>query len=106
MNRTIAIALLATAHAAPLFAEGTDMELGGEIAVWPKDPGRFLFVNAQKRVEAAAIEKPIERLRAEFAVNIGTIDDEHRFKEHTTPQACNEHYRHQPFRCRKGQAKG
>ena len=44
MNRTIAIMLLATAGATPLFAEGADMELGGEITVWPRDPGKFLFV--------------------------------------------------------------
>lgn len=76
MNRTIAITLLTTALAASLFADYSAKDLGGEIIVWPKDPGKFLFVNAQKRANSAAIEKPIERLRADFAVNIDKIGGE------------------------------
>ena len=74
MNKTVAIVMLAATHAVQLIAADADIELGGVITIWPKDPGRFLFVNAQKRVPRAAIETPIKRLYSDFAVNIVMVD--------------------------------
>ena len=47
-------------------------EYGGEISLWPKDPGTFLFVNAQSRLPEATLAKPIKMLRDEFNVDIRT----------------------------------
>ena len=47
-------------------------EYGGEISLWPKDPGTFLFVNAQSRLSEAMWAKPIKLLRDEFNVDIRT----------------------------------
>ena len=47
-------------------------EYGGEISLWPKDPGTFLFVNAQSRLPEATMAKPIKMLRDEFNVDIRT----------------------------------
>ena len=34
-------------------------EYGGEISLWPKDPGLFLFVNAQTKLADEKLAKPI-----------------------------------------------
>ena len=74
MTKTIALLLFSAASPVFLGAADADIELGGDIAVWPKDPGRFLFVNSQKRVDSATLGKPIERLCSDFAVNIVKVD--------------------------------
>lgn len=55
-------------------ATETADELGGNIVVWPKDPGKFLFVNSQKRLAGPVLEKPVDWLRAEFAIDIRMVD--------------------------------
>lgn len=59
--------------AASAFAADDDAQYGGQIKVWPKDPGLFLFVNAQSRVSGDPIEKPVAALAREFRIDIRKI---------------------------------
>ena len=45
-------------------------EYGGEISLWPKDPGLFLFVNAQTKLADEKLAKPIKKLADEFYIDI------------------------------------
>lgn len=45
-------------------------EFGGDIVVWPEDHGVFYVVNTQSRVSDAALAAPIQRLTADFNVDI------------------------------------
>ena len=44
-------------------AADTADELGGNIVVWPKDHGKFLFVNYQKKLAGPVLERPVDWLR-------------------------------------------
>ena len=48
----------------------TYAEYGGEISLWPKDPGLFLFVNAQSRLPESSLAKPVKSLADEFYIDI------------------------------------
>ena len=74
MKNLFALALAATAAITTLAAEIADDELGGEITVWPKDPGKFLFINAQSSVANDVIAKPIDSIASEFAIDIQKVD--------------------------------
>ena len=69
MKRLMFSAMLAATAA--LASSADDLaEYGGEISLWPKDPGLFLFVNAQKRVSADALEAPVGALAGEFYIDM------------------------------------
>ncbi len=76
MNSKGVMLLFAIASMFISFAQDAVQELGGEITVWPKNPGKFLFVNTQKRLDFSILSKPIERLRADFSINICCVDGE------------------------------
>ena len=73
MNKVVVVLLPILAFVGVVSAQGTELELGGEITVWPKDPGKFLFINAQRQIDPATLAKPIEKLRSDFAINIGCV---------------------------------
>ena len=61
MKKLIAAVFALTACAG--FADAkSDAEEGGRLCIWPKDHGKFLFVNAQKTVEASRLDRPIGAL--------------------------------------------
>ena len=69
-NLMFALALVA---AVAIHAEESVEDYGGEITVWPKDPGLFLFVNSQARIAGEPIEKPISGLARDFSIDIRKI---------------------------------
>lgn len=74
MNKSFALAFLALAvTSAFALPEADEKAFGGEITVWPKDPGRFLFVNAQKRVTDDALGKSVAAIAAEFSIDVRTV---------------------------------
>ena len=42
---------------------------GGQLCIWPENPGKFLFVDAQDQVPATAIETPALQIVADFNFN-------------------------------------
>lgn len=74
MKKMFAIALAISAAITTLATDIADDELGGEITVWPKDPGKFVFINAQTAVANDVIAKPIDSIASEFAINIQKVD--------------------------------
>lgn len=64
------IACVAAIVAAFTSFAGEEDELGGEITVWPKDPGRFLFVNAQKKIADDVFAKPVASIATDFAIDV------------------------------------
>ena len=73
MNRKVVVLSLTIALVGVVSAQDAALELGGDIIVWPKNPGKFLFINAQERVDSATLAKPIEKLRSDFAINICSV---------------------------------
>ncbi len=74
MNKPFALALFAFAVTSAFALTAADEEaFGGEITVWPKDPGRFLFVNAQKRIADDVLGKPIAAIAAEFSIDVRIV---------------------------------
>ena len=51
-----------------------EVEDGGEIVVWPRNPGTFLFVNTQKRLPSSEFERPVSVLRRQFAIDIKLVE--------------------------------
>lgn len=49
-------------------------EYGGEITLWPKDHGKFLFVNTQKTVCADILARPVNALAVDFNIDIQLVD--------------------------------
>lgn len=68
------IAFAAAIVAALTAIAGEEDEFGGEITVWPKDPGRFLFVNAQKKVADDVLAKPIASIVSGFAIDVRKVE--------------------------------
>ena len=71
MNKIVFAAMLAMSFTA---FSGGEEDLGGEITVWPKAPGTFIFVNAQKKVSAEFLSKPINAIAAEFGIDVRQAD--------------------------------
>ena len=69
-NLMFAFALVA---AVSIHAEESVEDYGGEITVWPKDPGLFLFINSQTKIAGDSIEKPISGLARDFSIDIRKI---------------------------------
>lgn len=47
--------------------------LGGNIVVWPKNPGLFLFVDCQTRLPTEQIAENVSKLVNEFSIDIRTV---------------------------------
>jgi len=56
------------------FAGESADESGGMLTLWPKDHGRFLFINSQTRVEATVISTPVQSLVGSFNVDICVVE--------------------------------
>ncbi len=54
----------------------SDAQYGGEITLWPKDPGTFLFVNAQQRLARDVLAKSVASLASEFSIDLRLVDGE------------------------------
>lgn len=70
------IAFAAAIVAAFTALAGEEEEFGGEIVVWPKDPGKFLFVNAQKKIGDDVLAKPIAAIAGNFAIDVRKVNGE------------------------------
>jgi hypothetical protein len=51
-------------------------DLGGNLEIWPKDHGTFLFVNAQRTVPEAPFAKVVKRLANDFNIDIRLVSGE------------------------------
>lgn len=71
MKKLIAV-LSGVAIAGAAFAN-IDEEEGGRLLLWPKDQGTFLFVNAQKSIDAAVFERPVRILAGQFNFDIRLV---------------------------------
>ena len=71
MNRIVFATAVFAACAA---LGGDDDDLGGDIVVWPKDPGRFLFVNAQKKVADEVLARPVSSVSADFGIDVRKVE--------------------------------
>ena len=49
---------------------------GGDLALWPANHGRFLFVNTQKTVDGAVFSRPMTMLASFTSIDIGAIIDD------------------------------
>ena len=58
--------------ACSLFA--AEEEDGGQLEIWPKDHGRFLFVNAQSAVKKELLEAPVSVISSEFSFDVKFVD--------------------------------
>lgn len=81
--------MFALAFAAVLPAVAEDLaEWGGMITVWPKNCGKFVFVDAQDKVPAPLLEKPIAQLGKDFSIDIRKVSgDAASFDLRTVPAA-------------------
>ena len=76
-RKLLAVGVLAAvfAVAAPTFGTGPEgsearrEDDGGMVVLWPKDAGRFVFVNAQGRVPAGDLSAPVAHLGVEFNID-------------------------------------
>ena len=58
--------------ACSLFA--AEEEDGGQLEIWPKDHGRFLFVNAQSAVKKELLEAPVSVISSEFSFDVKLVE--------------------------------
>lgn len=49
-------------------------ELGGNIVVWPKDPGLFLFVNCQTQLSEKQVQESVSKLAREFSIDVRAVE--------------------------------
>lgn len=55
-------------------ADISSQDLGGEITLWPKDPGLFVFVDCQSELKGQALNKTIKALADDFNIDIRKIN--------------------------------
>ena len=76
INAILLVCATSLAAPAPAAPAPSDAQYGGEITLWPKDPGTFLFVNAQKRIDRDVLEKSVASLASEFSIDLRLVDGE------------------------------
>jgi hypothetical protein len=70
MKKYIALTVLFIAGVAT-----AEEDLGGYLTVWPNNPGSFIFVNAQKRIQTNILGECVSKLAEEFSIDIKMVED-------------------------------
>lgn len=68
------MAIVAAALCASSLVAAADDDDGGQLEIWPKDHGRFFFVNAQSAVKKELLEAPISVISSEFSIDVKFVD--------------------------------
>lgn len=70
--KKLLVAFAAVAIVGEVFANADEDE-GGRLNIWPKDHGKFLFVNSQKTVDQSVFKRPVGILASQFNFDIQLV---------------------------------